>query len=92
MKDDSQRRESQDIKQNKREIRKDNRNLYKKRRGENRKLEPNPNAPDFIGSRKQNEGNENITLQQPLKCCDCGGKGYMRRDYCYSQGNASGGY
>ena len=55
----------------------------------NRKFEPNPNAPEYTMSRKQNKENENSTAQQPIKCYNCGGKGYMWRDYWYSQGNAN---
>ena len=75
--DGRHRRELEDIKPNKQEIIKANKNLYQERRGQNRKLELNPNTPDFIGSRKQNEVNENITLQHPIKCDICGGKGHM---------------
>ena len=71
---------------------KDNRNLYQERKGENGKLGLNPNAPDFIGSREQNEGNENIILQQSIKCYNCWGKDHLRLDCWYSQGNANGGY
>ena len=28
----------------------------------------------------ENEENENSTVQQPIKCYNCGGKGHMRRD------------
>ena len=58
----------------------------------NRKFELNPSAPEYIVSRKQNEENENSTVQQPIKCYNCGGKGHMRRDCWYSQGNANEGY
>ena len=92
MEDDSQRRELEDIKQKKQEMIKDNRNLYQERKGENGKLGLNPNAPDFIGSREQNEGNENIILQQSIKCYNCWGKDHLRLDCWYSQGNANGGY
>ena len=46
-------RSARHIKQNKQEISKDSRNLYRKRKGENRELKLNPNAPDFIRSREQ---------------------------------------
>ena len=58
----------------------------------NRKFELNPSAPEYTVSRKQNEENENSTAQQPIKCYNYGGKGHMRRDCWYSQGNANEGY
>ena len=58
----------------------------------NRKVELNPSAPEYTVSSKQNEENENSTVQQPRKCYNCGGKGHMRRDCWYSQGNANEGY
>ena len=62
------------------------------KRRNNRKFELNPSAPKYIGLRKQKEENENSTVQQPVKCYNCGGKGNMRRECWYSQGNANEGY
>ena len=58
----------------------------------NKKFELNLSAPEYIVSTKQNEENENSTVQQPIKCYNCGGKGHMRRDCWYSPGNANEGY
>ena len=55
------------------------------------KFELNP-GPGFIRPRNKNEENKNITLQQLIKCYNCGGKGHIRRDCWHSQGNTNGGY
>ena len=58
----------------------------------NRKFELNPSVPEYIVSRKQGGENENSTVQQPIKCYNCGVKGHMRRDCRYNHGNANEGY
>ena len=92
LEDNNQIRGLKDNKQDMQEANEGNGNIEQGRRMENRKLKLNPNVPDFIGSRGRNAGNKNITLQQPLNCYNFEGKGHMRSDCWYSQGNASGDY